>query len=387
MFSAFTIPAKLWLGFYFISFFFIWGVFLPFWGVWLEAQGLSSDDIGLLFSIGLILRFVSSVGLLPNVSTGPGTLRLLRILAFLALLSFSCLLYERGEIWLSIITLFVNFLLAPMMPLGDIIGNRLVKQINLDYGRVRLWGSLSFIVGSTCIGWLITQYGKEAILWTIIVAGLLMWILTLLKLSPALEDAGNVRKKHESSLFSLFKRRNVLLFILIVGGIQGAHGAYYAFSSIYWARAGIPEVTIAWLWGISVFAEVILMRFNTNFFSRWSIKQMFLLGLIASIIRWFVFSQTTDVYILGVVQTFHAMTFAVTHLATIRYIGLQNNAEMVRYQSLYSGVGLGLMTALFTYISGVMFESLQGNIFLIMSILLIPVLWCLKVWRIESDHP
>lgn len=382
----FSIPAKFWLGFYFISFFFIWGVFLPFWGVWLEAQGLSSDDIGILFSIGLMLRFVSSVGLLPNVSTGAGSLRLLRVLAFFVVLAFSFLLYQREQIWLSIITLVVNFLLAPMMPLGDIIGNRLVKQINLDYGRVRLWGSLSFIVGSTCIGWLIVQYGKEAILWTIIIASLVMWILTLFQLSPGLEDGDNTHKKHEYSLFSLFKRRNVLLFVLIVGGIQGAHGAYYAFSSIYWARQGIPEVTIAWLWGISVCAEVVLMRFNTKFFSRWTIKQMFLLGLIASIIRWFVFSQTTDVYILGVVQIFHAMTFAVTHLATIRYIGLQNNADMVRYQSLYSGVGLGLMTALFTYISGTLFESLQGNIFLIMSILLIPILWFLKIWEIESEQ-
>jgi PPP family 3-phenylpropionic acid transporter len=137
------------------------------------------------------------------------------------------------------------------------------------------------------------------------------------------------------------------------------------------------------LWGIGVFAEVFLMRFNSKLFSRWSIKQMLLLGLLASIIRWFVFAQTTDIYLLAVVQTFHALTFAVTHLATIRYIGLQNNAEMVRYQSLYSGVALGLMTAFFTYISGALFEPLQGDIFLVMSLLLLPVLWCLKVWRVE----
>ena len=380
-----AVPAKAWLSLYFISFFFIWGVFLPFWGVWLEAQGLSSDDIGILFSIGLLLRFVSSIGLLPNVSTGRGTLRLLRILGFLTLLAFSFLFYQQGDIWLSIITLLVNFLMAPMMPLGDIIGNRLVKQIHLDYGRVRLWGSLSFIAGSTCIGWLIVDYGKDAILWAIIVATLVMWLLALLHLSPQLDDGDAVPKKHEYSLFSLCKRRNVLLFLIIVGCIQGSHGAYYAFSSIYWSREGLSEVSIAWLWGIGVFAEVCLMRFNSKWFSRWSIKQMLLLGALASMLRWFVFSQTTDVYLLGIIQTFHALTFAVTHLATIRYIGLQNNVEMVRYQSLYSGVALGLMTAFFTYISGTLFESLQGSVFLVMSLLLIPVLWCIKVWRVEAS--
>ena len=383
MFSIPVIPAKSWLSFYFITFFFIWGVFLPFWGVWLEAQGLSSDDIGLLFSIGLVLRFVSSIGLLPNISTGLATLRLLRMLAFLTLLTFSVLLFQRGELWLSIITLLVNFLMAPLMPLGDIIGNRLVKQINLDYGRVRLLGSLSFIFGSSCIGWLIVDYGKSSILWVIIIAAVVMWLLTLLHFTPQLDDGDSTQKSNNGSLFSLCKSKHVILFLIIVGTIQGSHGAYYAFSSIYWTRQGISEVSIAWLWGIGVFAEVLMMRFNSKFFSRWSIKQMLLLGLVASIIRWFVFSQTTDIYLLGIVQTFHGLTFAVTHLATIRYIGLQNNRDMVRYQSLYSGIALGLMTAVFTYISGVLFETLQENVFLIMSVSLLPIFVCLKVWKAE----
>ena len=379
----FSIPAKSWLSFYFISFLFIWGVFLPFWGIWLETQGISSGDIGLLFSIGLVLRFISNLGLLPRVSTGQALLRLVRVLAFLNLLVFSALFYLKGELWLAIITLAVNFLMAPMMPLGDIIGTRLVKQISLDYGRVRLWGSLSFIAGSTCVGWLISDYGNQAILWTIVCAALVMWLLSLLHLSPRLEEEVSSQKDPGQSLFSLCKRTNVLLFLLITGAIQSSHGAYYAFSSIYWTREGISEVSIAWLWGIGVFAEVLLMRFNSKLFSRWSIKQMCLLGAVAGILRWLVLALTTDIYLLGIVQTFHAFTFAVTHLAAVRYIGLQKNVEMVRYQSLYSGIALGLMTALFTYISGVLFEALQGNVFLMMSLLLIPVLWGIKIWKVE----
>ncbi|WP_415227992.1 3-phenylpropionate MFS transporter [Psychromonas sp.] len=379
----FSVPAKFWLSLYFISFLFIWGVFLPFWGVWLEAQGISSTEIGSIFSLGLLLRFVSNLGLLPRVSTGSGSLRLLRILGFLTLIAFSCLFYLQGKMWLSIITLCVNFLMAPMMPLGDIIGTRLVKQIHLDYGRVRLWGSLSFIAGSTCVGWLIADYGDQAILWVIFCATVVMWLLSLLHLSPQLDDGQPVEQQPKHSLFSLCKRPDVLLFLIITGAIQGSHGAYYAFSSIYWSHEGISEVSIAWLWGIGVFAEVLLMRFNSKLFRRWSIKQMLLLGLVAAILRWLALALTTELYLIAVVQTFHAFTFAVTHLAAIRYIGLQKNAEMVRYQSLYSGVALGLIMALFTYLSGILFESLQGNVFLIMSIMLLPILWCIKIWQVK----
>lgn len=385
-YHLYSLSAKTWLSLYFISFLFIWGGFLPFWGIWLETQGVSTEDIGILFSIGLVLRFVSNLSLLPNISRGSSLLRLLRTLGLLIFISFSVLFFLQGEFIWALITLLVNFLMAPMMPLGDIIGTRLVKQINLDYGRVRLWGSISFIAGSTCVGWLIVEYGKHAILWCIVCATVIMWLLSLLNLSPQLKEQSNSASDPKQSLFSLLKYKNVWLFLLISGAIQGSHGAYYAFSAIYWSHQGISEVSIAWLWGIAVFAEILLMRFNQKLFSHWSIKHMMLLGVIAAIIRWLALGLTTDVYLLALVQTFHAFTFAATHLAAIRYIGLQQENDMVRYQSLYSGIALGLIMALFTYISGMLFESLQGDVFLIISLLLLPILYCIKIWRIPASQ-
>jgi len=379
----FSVSAKLWLSLYFITFFFIWGVFLPFWGIWLSDQGVSSESIGLLFSIGLLLRFVSNLTLLPMVSSAKSTLRLLRTLGFLTVLAFAVLLFFNGYVWLAGITLAVNFMMGPLAPLGDLVGTRLVNQIQLDYGRVRLWGSISFIVGSTCVGWLITDLGNEVILWSIIGATMMMWILSLLNLSPQLDDEVTSNAEKKQSLFSLFKRPSVLLFLIIAGAIQGSHGAFYAFGTIYWNEIGLSGVTIAWLWGIGVFAEILLMRFNKKLFTNWSIKQMMLLGLVAAITRWSVLAVSDNIYILAIFQTFHALTFAVTHLAAIRYISLQKNSEMVSYQSLYSGVGLGLMMAGFTYLSGVFYADLHGYVFLIMALLLLPVFWCIKIWKAE----
>ncbi|ABM02683.1 transporter major facilitator superfamily MFS_1 [Psychromonas ingrahamii 37] len=379
----FAIPASFWLSLYFISFFFIWGVFLPFWGIWLSGKGMSSESIGLFFSVGLLLRFVSNLTLLPMVSSAKSTLRLLRILGFFTVLAFALLLFFNGYMWLAGITLVANFMMGPLAPLGDLIGARLVNQIQLDYGRVRLWGSLSFIVGSTSVGWLIVGLGNDAILWSIMGAALIMWLLSLLNLSPQLHDQIDLNLDEKKSLFTLFKRPSVLFFLIIVGSIQGSHGAFYAFGTIHWNAIGLSGVSIAWLWAIGVFAEILLMRFNKKLFINWSIKQMLLLGLIAAIIRWLVFSVSDDFYVLAIFQTFHALTFAVTHLAAIRYISLQKNAEMVSYQSLYSAVALGLMMAGFTYLSGLFYEELHGYIFLIMSLLLMPVFWCIKRWKAE----
>lgn len=380
----FTLSAKTWLTTYFINFYFIWGVFLPFWGIWLTGQGVSTEQVGLLFSIGLVLRFVCNLTILPRVSTGGATLKLIRWLAFILLICFASLFYLKGYIWLATLTLLVNFIMAPMMPLGDIVGSRLVKLVNLDYGRVRLWGSLSFIAGSTIVGWLVVDFGLQAILALIVFMSALTWVFSLAKLSPQLSDNDEVETENKVSLWHMLKKPELLLFLLIVGFIQGSHGAYYAFSTIYWDSVGISGTQIAWLWGIAVFAEVLILRFNTKLFSKWSIKQMLLLGLIGSIIRWWAFSLTDNFTLLAIVQTFHGLTFAVTHLAAMNYISRQKSSQLVAYQSLYSGIALGLMMALFTYVSGVTYESLQGDLFLLSALLLLPVFVFLKLWKIKG---
>lgn len=375
------LPAKSWITSYFVFFFFIWGIFLPFWGVWLAEKGISPEQIGTLFSLGLVLRFVSNIGLLPRLKTANAPVTLVCYLTFFALLCLISLIFFQGWYALAAATLLLNFLLAPMVPLGDIIGTRLVKQIQMNYGKVRLWGSVSFIVGSTFVGWTIGEFGHDSILWLIILAVFLNYSLSLIKLNPQLQAQSRPSAGSTNNLMTLLKKPNVIYFILVMGLIQGSHAAYYSFSALYWTSMGISEFNIAILWGLSVFAEVILMRFNDKLFNKWSVKQMCLLALVAGIIRWGTLYQTTDFAWLLLVQTFHAFTFALAHLAAMRFIAQQEEHSMVGYQTLYSGVALGLVMALLTFISGWIYAPQDSTLFLWMALILIPVFLLLKQWK------
>lgn len=375
------IAAKSWLTTYFVFFFFIWGIFLPFWGVWLADKGVSPEQIGTLFSLGLLLRFVSNIGLLARLKTGSAAIKLLCYLSFSILSCCLLLTYFQGWYALAALTLLLNFLMAPMIPLGDIIGTHLVKQININYGQVRLWGSVSFIIGSASVGWTISEFGHESILWLIIIVIFFTYCLSLITLNPLLQAQSRDPKKNRINLLFLLKQPKVLYFLLTMGIIQGSHSAYYAFSALYWSSVGISEFNIALLWGVGVFAEVILMRFNDRLFSAWTIKQMTLLALIAALVRWLVLSQTTDFTVLILIQSLHAFTFALAHLAAMRFIAQQPHQLMVSYQTLYSSVALGLVMALFTYISGWVYNPQESTVFLWMAGVLLPAFFFLKKWR------
>ena len=46
-----------------------------------------------------------------------------------------------------------------IMPLTETVAMSGVKAAGLDYGRMRLWGSLSFIAASFCGGWVVERLG------------------------------------------------------------------------------------------------------------------------------------------------------------------------------------------------------------------------------------
>lgn len=75
-----------WLALSYFTYFFSYGIFLPFWSVWLAGTGLTPETIGMLLGAGLVARFLGSLLIAPRVSDPARLISALRILALLVLL-------------------------------------------------------------------------------------------------------------------------------------------------------------------------------------------------------------------------------------------------------------------------------------------------------------
>ena len=56
-----------------------------------------------------------------------------------------------------------------LIPLGESHTMRGVISAGLNYGRIRLWGSLSFIAGNLIAGALVTESAEDNLLWFLLV--------------------------------------------------------------------------------------------------------------------------------------------------------------------------------------------------------------------------
>lgn len=358
-----------WISQYFTGFFFAYGVYLPFWALWFEEQGISPADIGLLVGIGFATRCVANLLLTPRIHKVEHLMPAVRAFSLAGLLFVGFHFFTGGSFWLmALATVLFNLCCGPIIPISDAMANYYSRLKMLDYGRTRLWGSVAFIAGSTVVGYLVSLYGSDMILYTAMVGMLVAFIFSMRKVNP-MPVTDTRQPTQRPKLGELLRDPNVIRFLALVALIQGSHAAYYSFSTIYWKEAGYSEAIIGYLWSLGVVAEVLVFALSKRLFVGWSLRALFVVASVGVMVRWGLTASTTALVALVAIQMLHGVTFAVAHIAAIQYIQVSDQNRMVALQALYNAIPLGAFIALMTALSGWGYENWGANVFWVMAVM------------------
>ncbi len=352
------------LSVHFGGMFLVIGILMPFWPVWLSSKGLNASEIGLVLAAGSVVRvFVSPLvaRLCDRLGERKRPIIVLSIASLLLFLPFALL-----DDFLPILILQACFagLLGPMMPLSDSLSMIGVRRHQIDYGHVRLWGSLTFIIGASGVGFFLKGAAPEMI-WTCIAMAIFFSVLCSLFL-PDFRSAP--AHKDSAPITQVMTDRTFLVFVAATALIQGSHALYYGFGTLNWLRMGLGKDVIGILWAEGVIAEVILFVFAAKAIRRIGPARLIALGGLACLIRWSLTTYVEQLPLIAVLQLLHAFSFGAAHLGAIYFIAdripeeVSATAQTV-YALLVSGLGIGLTS----YLSGHLYGSFQGSAFLAMA--------------------
>ncbi|EQA4283300.1 3-phenylpropionate MFS transporter [Cronobacter dublinensis] len=363
-----------WLALSYFTYFFSYGIFLPFWSVWLAGVGVAPETIGLLLGSGLVARFLGSLLLAPRVKDPSRLVFALRLLATLTLVFALGFWFGHQTAWLFVILVGFNLFFSPLVPLTDALAATWQRQITMDYGRVRLWGSLAFVIGSALTGKLVSSYDYRAILALLSLGVASMLIGMMLK--PSVMPQGEARH-NEAAGWPVWRKlvSENWRFLACVSLLQGAHAAYYGFSAIYWQGQGYSASVVGYLWSLGVVAEIVIFALSKKLFSRFGARDLLLLSGVLGIIRWGLMGWTTALPLLIVAQILHCGSFSICHLAAMRYIAAREGSEVIRLQSVYSAVAMGGGIAVMTVFAGFLYQHLAGGVFWVMALVALPALF------------
>ncbi|MDC0033127.1 3-phenylpropionate MFS transporter [Alphaproteobacteria bacterium] len=373
------------LSFFFAAIFLVVGIMLPFWPIWLKSRGLTETEIGLLLSAGMWVRAFTNPLLAQLADRRGRPDQLLIALGWGALISHLFYVPFQGFWPLLIVSIVAYMLFSPLMSLGDAVTMLKVRDGMLDYGRVRLWGSLTFILAATLGGYAIEGRPADVILWLVI--GTLVLTVIACHFMPTAQTAGT--KQFFAPLREIVRNRKLIVFMLAAGLLQASHGVYYGFAALHWKAAGLSAGVIGALWAEGVIAEIILFTFSARLVKLFGPIGLLWLAGIAGLIRWCTLGTTEALPILIAVQGLHAFTFGAAHIAAMHYIAATVPASYgATAQSLYSSTAQGCIMAASMLASGWLFGNFGGSAFFVMAIIsLAGGLLAVPLWVKDKQWP
>ena len=362
--------SKTWLSTNYFLQFLVTGTFLPFWMVYLTSvKNLSVLEASSIFSMLYIARVISGIFLSPylikkyNIDI---TLKLSVGIGLILAVSYG---FTNEKIVLGLITFLFGMIYFMVSPLVEGLASLFLREENIDYGKARTYGSLGFTVIGIIIGGILGYVGNEALYYILIFLVALYLVFMFLPQPKLVKNLSleepNTKKEKESLYNWVLKDRNAILLIITVFLYQLSHTAYNNYNALYLESMNISA---KWLSGVilnvSVIAEIIFFIFSKRIVKRIKPKNLMIFAGVCAIIRWGALAMFHNIYVFTIMQTFHAITFAVAHIAFILILNKDyNNKEIIDMQNLYTAICFQLSMAIGLYIMGALWDISTSYVF------------------------
>jgi PPP family 3-phenylpropionic acid transporter len=332
--------ATLALSFYYFAYFAYVGAYSPYITLYLKDIGLAAAQIGVLYSIPQVMRIFGPTvwGALAERSGATNTI--LRLAAMLALCSMVAAYLGTSFWWMFAVLVAMHFFTSAQMPLLEAITLNHVRDAPGTYGRIRVWGSVGFILAVLGLGRLLDFFTTRAVLH--VTAGLLALTVLAAWLVPAVERHN--RAGDHQPVSRILSRPEVRAF-LAAGALNAfAHAALYTFYSIHLADHGYSKGVIGVMWALGVVIEIAVFQCMPQLTRRFDLATLYTSTFAVCAVRFLIIAWGVEhAWLLVLAQLMHASTFAVYHASAVglvgRYFGPEHQA---RGQALYISLSFGV---------------------------------------------
>lgn len=338
---------------YFINFG-IMGIFMPYFNLYCYGLGFTGFQIGGLSAV----RSIATVLFPPLWGALADRLEIRRPIYMACTMASTAIwfFYLLTTNFWHMLAVTVGFAIfrAPITSFLEAFTLDVLGGEKKSYGKIRVWGSVSFIASVLALGPVIDLYSIEIIL-ILVFLGLLLQSIMAVKLPNIRIEKDEAPGHGKDRLLS----RRLAVFLLAAFLMLVSHGAYYGFFSIHLENLGYGKTFIGICWALASGAEILVMIFSDKIFNRFRIEDILVFSVFAAAIRWFSLFFAVSPPAILLLQLFHALTYGAFHIGSILYIDvLAPNSAKTLGQSINnaSSYGLGLMVGFL--ITGYLYEKI-----------------------------
>lgn len=339
--SAASRPAQsLNFALFFFAYYGYVGVFSPYASLYFADRGLSATQIGILMSLMQVMRIFG-----PNLwgwvaDQSRRRVLVLRLTSVVAALSFCGMFVGQSFMFFFALMVTVNLFTSAQGPISEALMLSSMRGDLTHYGRVRLWGSVGFIVLVTLSGYALDWQGIELMPWI----ALLMLVMVTSVTFSLHEEPATQHAQPSHSVRELLSRTSVLSFFASTFLMIAAHSSLYVYYSLYLSDMGYSKTVIGLMWSLGVIAEILFFFYQAPLFRRFGVRKLMLFSLAIAVIRFLMIGWgAQSLSVLLIAQVLHAATFGVHHSASVATLQRWFAGPLqARGQALYISISYGL---------------------------------------------
>jgi MFS transporter, PPP family, 3-phenylpropionic acid transporter len=334
------------------------GAFIPYWGPYLEARGFSALQIGMAFALMGVSRTVMPVAWGIWSDRGEQRMRLIRLATVLSLACFMMIPLVGSFGAIAGLMLAYSLFWHALLPQFEVVALNHLAVTGADYSRVRLWGSVGFVVAVLSVGPVLDQVGMMplpllvGLLWLGMVGT--AWLVAEPPPLPATVERG-------VDIWQVLRKPEVVALLLVCFASQLSFAVYYNFFTLFLERHGYSRGLAGVLWSLGVVAEIALFWWMRPVIQRVGVRRLMLLAIGVTAARWAVTALAVDqLALLLLAQLSHAVTFGAYHAVAVHYVQRLFPGRLHgRGQAIYNAVSYGLGGSIGSLMGGWLWDAVS----------------------------
>lgn len=340
--------------------------FTPYLTYYFQQKGFTYTQIGILLAIS------SLVGVFAQPAWGNITDKYLNnrvsLIAsmLIAALAMAPFMLVNGFYAISIFMILLLCFQSPVMPLGDAYTYEVIEQHSeMQYGKIRLMGSIGYAVTAYLIGSLANKVGIQSAF----ISFSFLMVLGAITIASVSVRSKTVRKRSESregsessegsGIISQLKERRFLLLLAMTIVVNISFGINSNYVTILVGETGGNVADLGMLWFVLAMSELPVFFFSNRLMKKFGDINLILIGVGLFILRYFLSSLCSSYIAVIAVQLLQSVTFPLFLIGILNYLNRTAPPNMrSSAMTLYSasgGIGIFIGNAL----GGVLLESIS----------------------------
>ena len=344
---------------FYLCFFGYVGIITAYLGLYLGAVGLSGTQIGVIAS-ALPLAGAVMQPIWGTISDRYGwRKRLLACTLLIATLTALTVPLAHSFALLLLIIIVFAVALSPASPLADAITLQWVSEHGGNYGAVRVYGTLGFLLAALAGGVFLTSWG---ILNMFFLLSLVLGCTFVVSFTTPTQVQTNTLPAKHGGVRTILRDRVLVLFLLFCAVGYSTFQAYDTFFSLYLHGLGAGTAMVGIAIGLSVLSELPAMALAGRVMKRLGVKRLLLIGFGLAVIRWLAYAAFPNPNLALIFQTLHGISFTAYYIAALTFIDLRVPRHLrTTGQTLFYGATFGLGSWAGATFFGILYDYLNAR--------------------------